>query len=214
LTPVLHPGPDHRAGFPASVDVPATLASRARLLSTGHSNKNDPNDARSVAIAALRSRGLRRVEAVGHSEVLRLLAKRNTDIGNHRTRLVCRMHALLVRRRRGRDLHRILPRRSRRPTTVNRAPVDQRRPCEPRVAPRGLRTNRDGRIRVSPTHGLGTVAVAVVDELVPAVFHNTAQYANNRIEADHGGLKSRLRPMRGLKRDHTARVIMRGHAFM
>ena len=78
------------------VDVPATLASRARLLSTGHSNKNDPNDARSVAVAALRSRGLRRVEAVGHSEVLRLLAKRNTDIGNHRTRLVCRMHALLA----------------------------------------------------------------------------------------------------------------------
>jgi hypothetical protein len=42
------------------------------------------------------SRGLRRVEAVGHSEVLRRLAKRNTDIGNHRTRLVCRMHALLA----------------------------------------------------------------------------------------------------------------------
>ena len=78
------------------VDVPATLASRARLLSTGRSNKNDPNDAHSVAVAALRFRGLRRVEAVGHSEVLRLLAKRNTDIGNHRTRLVCRLHALLA----------------------------------------------------------------------------------------------------------------------
>jgi transposase len=78
------------------VDVPATLAARARLLATGRSNKNDLNDALSVAVAALRSRGLRRVEAAGHSEVLRLLAKRNTDIGNHRTRLVCRMHALLV----------------------------------------------------------------------------------------------------------------------
>ena len=40
--------------------------------------------------------------------------------------------------------------------------------------------------------------LAVVDELMPAVFHNTSQYANNRIEADHGRLKSRLRPMRGL----------------
>jgi transposase len=50
----------------------------------------------SVAIAALGSRGLRRVEALGHSEVLRRLAKRNTDIGNHRSRLVCRMHALLA----------------------------------------------------------------------------------------------------------------------
>jgi IS6 family transposase len=56
--------------------------------------------------------------------------------------------------------------------------------------------------------------LAVVDELLPGVCHNTVQYANNRIEADHGRLKSRLRPMRGLKRDHTARVIMRGHAFM
>jgi len=56
--------------------------------------------------------------------------------------------------------------------------------------------------------------VAVVDELVPGAFHNTENYANNRIEADHGRLKSRLRPMRGLKCDHTANVIMHGHAFM
>ena len=31
----------------------------------------------------------------------------------------------------------------------------------------------------------------------PAAFHNTEQYANNRIECDHGRLKARLRPMRG-----------------
>jgi transposase len=77
------------------VDVPATLASRVRVLGTGHSNKNDPNDARSVAVAALRSNDLRPVVAVGHSEVLRLLAKRNTDIGNQRSWVVCRLHALL-----------------------------------------------------------------------------------------------------------------------
>jgi transposase len=35
------------------LDVPATLASRIRVLGTGHSDKNDPNDALSVAIAAL-----------------------------------------------------------------------------------------------------------------------------------------------------------------
>ena len=52
---------------------------------------------------------------------------------------------------------------------------------------------------------------AVIEELIPAAFHNTEQYANNWIEADHSRLKSRLRPMRGLTRDHTARVIMRGH---
>lgn len=50
--------------------------------------------------------------------------------------------------------------------------------------------------------------------MIPAAFHNTEQYANNRVECDHGRLKSRLRPMRGLKRDHSARVIMRGHALM
>jgi IS6 family transposase len=55
---------------------------------------------------------------------------------------------------------------------------------------------------------------AAIDELMPAAFHNTEQYTNNRIECDHGRLKARLRPMRGLKRDRSARVIMRGHALM
>ena len=40
------------------------------------------------------------------------------------------------------------------------------------------------------------------------------QYANNLIESDHGRLKSRLRPMRGLKRLHSTRVISAGHAFV
>ena len=78
------------------VDVPATLAARTRVLASSHSNKNDANDARSVAVTALRQGDLREVRPVGHSEVLRLLAKRNTDIGDHRTRLVGRIHALLV----------------------------------------------------------------------------------------------------------------------
>ena len=55
---------------------------------------------------------------------------------------------------------------------------------------------------------------AAIDELMPGAFHHTEQYANNRIECDHGRLKARLRPMRGLKRDHTAGVVMRGHALM
>ena len=53
-----------------------------------------------------------------------------------------------------------------------------------------------------------------IDELAPAAFHNTDQYANNRVEADHGRLKARLRPMRGLKRHRTATVIIRGQAFI
>lgn len=78
------------------IDVPATLAARTRVLGTGRSNKNDPNDARAVALTALRHHDLREVRPVGHSEVLRLLAKRNKDIGDQRTRLVGRLHALLV----------------------------------------------------------------------------------------------------------------------
>ena len=54
----------------------------------------------------------------------------------------------------------------------------------------------------------------VPEELLPAAWHRTDRYANNHIEADHGRLKSRLRPMRGLKQDHSARVIIAGHAFI
>jgi transposase len=78
------------------LDVPSTLAARIRVLGSGRSDKNDPNDALSVAIAALRTPALREVVAAEHSEVLRLLAKRNIDIGNHRTRVVCRLHNLLM----------------------------------------------------------------------------------------------------------------------
>jgi len=78
------------------LDVPATLASRIRVLATGRSNKNDPNDAHSVAIAAFRAPNLRSVEPANHCEVLRLLAKRNVDLGSHRTRVLCRLHALLA----------------------------------------------------------------------------------------------------------------------
>lgn len=78
------------------VDVPPTLVARTRVLAAGRSNKNDPNDALSVAITALRNTTLRRVVPVDHRDLLRLLAKRNRDIGNHRTRLVCRLHALLA----------------------------------------------------------------------------------------------------------------------
>ena len=38
----------------------------------------------------------------------------------------------------------------------------------------------------------------VIEELVPAALHNTGEYENNRVESDHGRLKARLRPMRGL----------------
>ena len=51
----------------------------------------------------------------------------------------------------------------------------------------------------------------VIGELSPAARHITEQYANNWVEADHGRLKARLRPMRGLKRLRSTRVISAGH---
>ena len=78
------------------LDVPATFASRVRVLGSGRSNKNDPNHALSVAIAALRAPALRTVEVAGHGEVLRLLAKRNHDIGRLRNIAVSRLHAALA----------------------------------------------------------------------------------------------------------------------
>jgi IS6 family transposase len=54
----------------------------------------------------------------------------------------------------------------------------------------------------------------VLDELLPAAFHGMEVHANNTLETDHGRLKARLRPMRGLKRDRTAGVIVAGHAFV
>jgi transposase, IS6 family len=45
----------------------------------------------------------------------------------------------------------------------------------------------------------------VIEKLLPMVHHNTEQYANNRVECDHGRLKARLRRMRGLKTDYGAR---------
>jgi IS6 family transposase len=54
----------------------------------------------------------------------------------------------------------------------------------------------------------------VLEELAPGAWHHTEPYANNRIESDHDRLKSRLRPMRGLKQLRCAQVISTGHAFI
>jgi transposase-like protein len=54
----------------------------------------------------------------------------------------------------------------------------------------------------------------VLDELIPEACHVVEQYVNNPIEADHGRLKARTRPMRGLKRIRSAQVVCSGHAFV
>ena len=54
----------------------------------------------------------------------------------------------------------------------------------------------------------------VLDELLPQALHTVQQYSNNPVEADHGRLKARLRPMRGLKRHRSGRTVAAGHAFV
>jgi transposase len=78
------------------IDVPPMMASRVRLLGSGKSQKTDPNDARSVAIAALRHSGLTVVGADDHSQVLGLLAKRHRDVARMKNQAACRLHALLT----------------------------------------------------------------------------------------------------------------------
>lgn len=77
-------------------DVPATLAARVRVLGSGRSDKNDPNDARSVAVAALRAPSLTGVRPEDHVTVLRMLAKRNLDLARWRNKVCCRLHALVA----------------------------------------------------------------------------------------------------------------------
>ncbi len=72
-------------------------------------------------------------------------------------------------------------------------------------------------LKVTPAEVLTDAAPVypgVLDELIPSAWHHVEQHANNPIEADHSQLKHRLRPMRGLRTDKTAQVIIAGHAFM
>jgi len=74
-----------------------------------------------------------------------------------------------------------------------------------------------GTLKVTPTEVVTDAAAvypAVLDDLIPSAGHHVEQYANNRIEADHSQLKHRLRPMRGLRTDRTASVVIAGHAFI
>jgi transposase len=77
------------------LDVQPKLAARVRLLEAGDTNKTDPNDARSVAVAALRSKSRQEVTADGHAVVLKVRAKRHRDLSRTRNQVVCRLHAVL-----------------------------------------------------------------------------------------------------------------------
>jgi transposase len=77
------------------LDVQPKLGARVRLLAAGAVNKNDPNDARSVAVAALRCASHREVAPDDHAAVLKVWSKRYRDLGRARTQVACRLHAVL-----------------------------------------------------------------------------------------------------------------------
>ena len=77
------------------LDVQPKLAARVRLLAAEAVNKNDPNDARPVAVTALRSMTAREVVPDDHCTVLRMWSRRRHDLGRNRTRTACRLHAAL-----------------------------------------------------------------------------------------------------------------------
>lgn len=95
------------------VDVPPTLSSRVRVLGSGKAQKNDPNDALSTAIAALRGRRLRQVALDDQVAIIRLLANRQHDLVAHHTQALCRLHAQLANLSAGGVSGRLSPDRAR-----------------------------------------------------------------------------------------------------
>jgi transposase len=78
------------------IDVPAKLSARARVFAIGQGRKTDPVDAHSVAVAALRTNGLRQVVVDDATVALRLWVDRRDGLGHARTDTINRLHRLLL----------------------------------------------------------------------------------------------------------------------
>jgi transposase-like protein len=92
--------------------------------------------------------------------------------------------------------------------------VSKRRDAD---AARRFFTHALATLKVTPSEVVTDAAPVyprVLDELIPSAWHHVEQYENNRIEADHSRLKHRLRPMRGLRTDRTAQLVINGLAFL
>ena len=78
------------------VDVPAKLAARVRLFDTGHNRKTDALDAHSIAMVAVRTKGLRVLQIDAELEALRMLVDRREALTRRRVQTVDRLQALLA----------------------------------------------------------------------------------------------------------------------
>jgi transposase len=77
-------------------DVPAKLAARVRMLSTGHGRKTDEADAVSVGIAALTAARLNTASVDATIIAMRALVEHRDDLVKTRTQTVNRLHVLLT----------------------------------------------------------------------------------------------------------------------
>jgi transposase len=77
------------------VDVPAKLATRVRVYSTGHGTKTDNTDAVAIARAAIHSTHLRLVQPDDATVAMKLLSDRRHELVGLRTQAACRLHRLL-----------------------------------------------------------------------------------------------------------------------
>jgi transposase len=68
---------------------------QAGLLNTGTVNKNDLNDACSVAVPAMRSPDIRAAAVEDHASVMKVWVRHHRDLSRTRNRIVCRLHTIL-----------------------------------------------------------------------------------------------------------------------
>jgi hypothetical protein len=78
------------------LDVPAKLARKVRMLSTGHGRKSDEADVWSVGVAALTTSHITAAAADEAAAVLRALTEHRDDLVRTRTQTANRLHSLLT----------------------------------------------------------------------------------------------------------------------
>ena len=220
------------------LDVQPKLGARVRLLATGNVNKNDPNDARSVAVAALRSPGVREARPDDHAAVLKVWSKRRRDLASSRTQVVCRLHAVLCELVPGGVAEKIIAAHAARLLDPSITPARTRsRPpagSSPRALVEDLRDASTGQLRetkkkldpavrasgtsLTGLFGVGPVTAAVIIGEVrdTSRFKNSDRFAAYNgtapIEVSSGGRKVHRLSRRGNRRvNHAIRMAAITH---
>ena len=206
------------------VDVPPVLASRVRLLGSGRSDKNDPNDARSVAIAALRQPRLAVVRPEDHTQVLRMLAKRHLELTGLRTQAVSRLHAVLMLLRPGGLRPRLSATKARRMLQGMRSldPIGEQRRIMARAhlgdirrLDREIKTNKVSISKAVAASGTTVTGVYGVGPIVAAFLIGYTGDIGRFASADHYAAYNGTAPIEyssGGKKRH--RLSMRGNRML